>query len=183
MKGKNWKKKALAKAIAGVFVCGALSGNVLALESNFEKLVGNDLIIGRLAFTIGTYQGNDAWVFKYDDFNSSPSTFRTSTGRTNINPNQDINFNISFTRNNVAGPFGIGTLIHDTDRTVRLSYTSVSPEFINLRNESNGTILVEQHGNEEIAPTINNYGQISIENISSGHILFTSSGGGISSLI
>lgn len=137
MKGKNWKKKALAKAIAGVFVCGALSGNVLALESNFEKLVGNDLIIGCLTFTIGTYQGNDAWVFKYDDFDFSPSAFRTSSARTNINPNQDIDFNISFTRNDVAGPFGLGTLIHDTDRTVRLSYTSVSPEFINLRNESN----------------------------------------------
>ena len=30
MKGKNWKKKALSKAIAGVFACGVLSGNVVA---------------------------------------------------------------------------------------------------------------------------------------------------------
>ena len=132
-----FKPGALAKAIASVFVCGALSGNV----------VGAPIVVSALIEIGGVYfrathldfgNGNVKWdgPVTFDGSSSSlPTTwsFKTSEAFANFEADaNDIDLTGAHWKSLASG--GSGSFVNDTDKTVK---------FVGVKNSSSDYLLKE----------------------------------------
>lgn len=177
----HFKPAALARAIAGVFVCGALSGSPMAWgePSTYVDMVYGTLQFGGLYFKVSKIGEEYAWVFDYDDYDTGGS-FRTSTARTLITPNQDINFVVDFT--DLSRPFAVSEFYHDTDKQVVFQFHDVNPQFFDITNEGNGDVILRSPKDGGSIRTYlgnifnNGSGTVVFETTGNGNLFYTAAG-------
>ena len=126
-----FKPAALAKAIASVFVCGALSGNVvgapIAVTAKIE-IGGVFFRSGYLDFGSGDFRWNSPFTFEGNS-SSLPATwsFKTSEAFANLEVGaNDIDLTGANWKSLASG--GSGSFVNDTDKTVK---------FVGVKNSSN----------------------------------------------
>ena len=134
---RTFKPAALAKAMAGVFVCGALSGNVVGAPIAVTTLIE----IGGVSFSathLDFGNGDVKWdgPVTFDGSSSSlPTTwsFKTSEAFTNFEAGaNDIDLTGAHWKSLASG--GSGSFVNDTDKTVK---------FVGVKNSSSDYLLKE----------------------------------------
>ena len=132
-----FKPAALARAIAGVFVCGALSGNVvgapIVVTAQIE-IGGVFLGSGCLDFGSGDLRWTGPFAFEGNS-SSLPATwsFKTSEAFANLEAGaNDIDLTGANWKSLASG--GSGSFVNDTDKTVK---------FVGVKNSSSDYLLKE----------------------------------------
>lgn len=132
-----FKPAALAKAIASVFVCGVLSGNVVGAPI----VVSAQIEIGGVSFRAAHFDfgnGDVKWdgPFTFEGSSSSlPTTWSFKTSEAFANFEEGAN-DIDLTRANweSLASGGSGSFVNDTDKTVK---------FVGVKNSSSDYLFKE----------------------------------------
>ena len=163
MKGKNWKKKALAKAIAGVFVA-SFTGISVAVET---------VEIGGFLFEYNQYA--NSFVLK-SDLNKDPlRTWNFSTSAAFANGSyRDISLEGAHWDSIAGGDGAQSQFNHDTSQTLSIKgkevFTSfaINNAYVELLNK--GTIAVEGINRGEAIGSVANNAKVNIENAGSFYV-------------
>lgn len=145
----------------------------------YVDMVYGTLQFGGLYFKVSKIGEEYAWVFDYDDYDTGGS-FRTSTARTLITPNQDINFVVDFT--DLSRPFAVSEFYHDTDKQVVFQFHDVNPQFFDITNEGNGDVILRSPKDGGSIRTYlgnifnNGSGTVVFETTGNGNLFYTAAG-------
>ena len=182
MKGKNWKKKALAKAIAGVFVCGTLSGNLVAApDIEIGAIGGFNLTINPTAHPDLAYTNQP-----YSQGQTTQSNWSFQSSMLKYYQGNIVDVDLYKMHWDTWADGENGTLIHDTDKLLILRpYGALAGHSLfNVGAQNNGqaTIINEKNG------TVNIIGGLHQDAINTGagvggRFSLVNSGGGTINLI